>query len=147
MFFNFKYHSIVALFVCSIGFVELLKNSVQYQQNLKASFNISSKKTFGSTRNFHEIFLGRCYNFLNKHQNSNFGILTSSYNCNDIYKAFVAAVAEKSPCNIKIDDYQEFLRLVSHTVPKHLSTLWSGTSSVAHQRKYFVFILRRCLTR
>jgi hypothetical protein len=135
----FKYYLSVVLCLYLFRCVEFLRhNNAGIRQNLKTA---SSKITHGTTKNIHQIFLGRCYNFLNEHQNSKIEIYASNYNCNTIWKSFLNAVANKNPCNIKIDDFQEFLRLVNHKIPQGISTFWSGTSSIAHERMFYLFIL------
>ena len=135
----FKYYLFVVLSLYLFRCVEFLRhNNVRIRQNSKTA---PSKATLGTTKNIHQIFLGRCYNFLNEHPNSKIEISASNYNCNAIWTSFINAVVNKTPCNIKIDDFQEFLRLVNHKIPKGIITFWSGTSSIAHERKFHLFIL------
>ena len=112
-----------------------LKRLVNFNQKAKSEF--FSKKTVGTTKNIQDIFIGRCYNFLNKHQNSHLGIVTSNYNCNTIWSKFFKAIISKKPCNLQVEDFHEFLGLVNHSIPENLSVFWSGTYQLAHECRIY----------
>jgi hypothetical protein len=94
----------------------------------------------GTTRNFEEIFLGRCYYFLNVLHGRDCKIHSLNINCTALLDAFSAAVINKAACDIKIDDFNEFLKLANHPLGVNTTLFWSGTYNPAHARtiNYFV---------
>jgi ADP-ribosyl cyclase 1 len=92
-------------------------------------------KNNGTTKNLKEIFMGRCYSFLNLRQGSNCHIDPKNYNCTKIWQTFEAASTGKTPCNIHVNDYENFLNLVNHSIPVNSTFFYSGTYGVAQDCK------------
>ena len=134
----FKIFLIVILGLNFLGYAELFNHEF-HLQNCKQSLgnNTNSHVTIvplknGTAYNIEEIIKGRCYFYLNLQRNSNCGIVPVNYDCNSIWNAFKNAVIRKSPCDIKIEDFKEFFKLASHSVPSDSSVFWSGTYNSYH---------------
>lgn len=72
----------------------------------------------GSSPYFKEIFIGRCYYFVSILHRENCDIASLNANCTLIYEKFAAAVLNNDPCNINIEDFDEFFKLVYHPIPR-----------------------------
>lgn len=82
----------------------------------------------GTTPNFPEIVLGRCYIYTK--------ILRpelSHKDCRKIGKAFMDAFLYKDPCSSTEQDYLPLLELTNQTVPCNKTLFWSKSSELAHQ--------------
>ena len=88
----------------------------------------------GTTSNIEQIFMGRCYYFINIQQISNCDIIPSDYDCTQIFKSFKTALVGKAPCNVTISDFDDFLKLASHPIAANTSVFWSGTYTPTHDR-------------
>ena len=95
--------------------------------------------TNGTTPSFDQIFLGRCFYFLNIQQNSNCDINPANYDCSAILAAFKSAIVGKDPCSVTISDFNKFLSLASHPIPQNGSLFWSGTAVTAHDCMQILF--------
>ncbi|XP_066242618.1 ADP-ribosyl cyclase/cyclic ADP-ribose hydrolase 1-like [Saccopteryx leptura] len=95
-------------------------------------------KGTGSTSNFSELVLGRCYTYTQvlrpelRHKD-----------CHKIGKAFMNAFLSKDPCGSTEQDYQPLMELTNQSVPCHKTVLWSKSSELAHQ---YTGILRDMFT-
>ena len=95
--------------------------------SLRSSYN-------ATTVGIKEIFIGRCYYFLNVLQKTNCEIDPRNYDCLAIWNEFEKVIIGKEPCSIKIEDFDKFLELVNHPIPESKTLFWSGTYSTAYQR-------------
>lgn len=82
----------------------------------------------GTTRNFKEIFFGRCYYYINYHPKieKKCDFNSSKYNCNEIWQTFY-----KNTIRYKtnLTDYSELLKMTDMEIPENRSIFWSGTYS------------------
>ncbi|CAF0813814.1 unnamed protein product [Brachionus calyciflorus] len=92
-----------------------------------------SNSTLGTTGNFKEIFLGRCFYFLNILHKNNCMIKSANLNCTQIWKEFSNVILNRNPCEIKKEDFDNFLNMTSHFYDTEKAILWSGTDNMAHQ--------------
>lgn len=97
----------------------------------------------GTTPNFKEIFLGRCFYFLNILQKDNCKIDANNYDCGKIFDQLSKTVLNKDPCQITEKDYEAFLSMTYHDIGANNTLFWSGTYNPAHQSKLY---LDSCLT-
>ncbi|KAL7835232.1 hypothetical protein SRHO_G00275790 [Serrasalmus rhombeus] len=65
----------------------------------------------GTTPNLKHIVIGRCYDYITLVKPS------SRYNCEDIWREFEEAVVRRSPCSVRVKDYQRMFRATSQTLP------------------------------
>ncbi|KAF6371504.1 CD38 molecule [Rhinolophus ferrumequinum] len=82
----------------------------------------------GTTPNFPEIVLGRCYTYTKVLRPE-----LSHKDCRKIGKAFMDAFLSKDPCSSTERDYQPLLELTNQTVPCNKTLFWSKSSELAHQ--------------
>lgn len=72
----------------------------------KQKLNWMYKPAKGTTRHLREIFLGRCWDFV---QNKNTNLVDpENINCDVMWASFMKAFAYKNPCEVKKDDYKDF---------------------------------------
>ncbi|XP_072107985.1 ADP-ribosyl cyclase/cyclic ADP-ribose hydrolase 1-like [Mobula birostris] len=90
-----------------------------------ASADSKEWKGKGSTRNLKEIMMGRCFDYL---QNINPSV--GKKDCPKIWENFLNAFSGKDPCNIKMEDYEPFLKLADHDIPVNQSIFWSRTKEL-----------------
>lgn len=111
----------------------------------KISFGgIICNQNNGTTENFKEIVLGRCFHYKNILHKDNCEIYLSDLNCSQIWNEFSKAVIKKNPCQVSIEDFDSFLQLTSHPYPTQKSIFWSGTYKAVHQSNicnFFVYLL------
>lgn len=98
----------------------------------------------GTTQNFQDIFLGRCFNYINLIHQDNCEIKSANLNCSLIWEEFSKVIIKKSPCQVTIQDFDKFVNLTSHPYPNDRSVFWSGTYKPVHKSKlidkiYFSF--------
>jgi hypothetical protein len=113
----------------------LIKRSTEIgisKRSLKAE-NCNKIAYNGTTRNIQQIFLGRCYYFLNILQKDNCLINANDYSCNDIWNEFYNVIKGKEPCSLTIDSFSRLLTLANQTIPPNTSLFWSGTYTPAHE--------------
>ena len=92
----------------------------------------------GTSPYFKEIFIGRCYYYVSNLHKTNCDIASLNANCTLIYEKFATPVLNKDPCNINIEDFDEFFKLVYHPIPRDKSLFWSETFSPAlESESYF----------
>ena len=94
----------------------------------------------GTTKNIESIFKGRCNYFINVQQAFNCDIDPSNYDCEIIWQSFKSIVTTKTPCDLKIQDLDNFLNLVNHNIAPNTSIFWSGTYTPAHECNLFNLI-------
>ena len=94
----------------------------------------------GTTKNIESIFKGRCNYFINVQQAFNCDIDPSNYDCDIIWQSFKSIVTTKTPCDLKIQDLDNFLNLVNHNIAPNTSIFWSGTYTPAHECNLFNLI-------
>lgn len=82
-------------------------------------------KGHGSSKNLKEIMIGRCFDYL-ENVNPSAGVK----DCTKIWDEFLKVFNGKDPCNIKEQDYNNFLRLVEHDIPVSQSIFWSQTREI-----------------
>ncbi|KAK3748636.1 hypothetical protein QZH41_004511 [Actinostola sp. cb2023] len=63
----------------------------------------------GTTPHIREIFLGRCWDFVQN--KANYLVDSKNINCDVLWNSFVKAFANKDPCEVKREDYGEFFSL------------------------------------
>ncbi|XDV47181.1 hypothetical protein PO909_016881 [Leuciscus waleckii] len=66
---------------------------------------------FGTTPNLKQIVIGRCYEYVtlvNPHPR---------YNCEEIWQEFEKAVVRRSPCDVRVKDYQKMFRAITQILP------------------------------
>ena len=85
----------------------------------------------GTTENFRDIFIGRCYNYIEVVQLDNEQFNASKYNCVEIFNEFKRVNVGRNPCDIKVDDYSRFLSLTNEYIAPNTTLLWSGTFTQA----------------
>ncbi len=119
------------MFVASL----LIQTTTQIGPLLK---NSKCRNTYnGTTHNIEQIFLGRCFYFLNILQLSNCNLNDTVYDCNSIWTVFQSVVVGKDPCDLKISDFDDLLKMVDHYIAPNTSLFWSGTYTPAHDSKYY----------
>lgn len=105
---------------------------------LHYSYSCTSKNLDGTTRNLREIFIGRCYEFFHGTHQDKCNINPNRYDCNEIWYKFKEIVIGKDPCEIKMDDFNSFLKSVDHPIKTNSALFWSGTYTPAHEiSKYY----------
>ncbi|XP_032229502.2 ADP-ribosyl cyclase/cyclic ADP-ribose hydrolase [Nematostella vectensis] len=88
------------------------------------------KPSKGTSKHIREIFLGRCWYFV---QQKDSGLVNpESVNCNELWEAFSKAFAYKKPCNVTEEDYRPFFELYREAPIYNKVMLWSGTKDWAH---------------
>jgi hypothetical protein len=92
-----------------------------------------------TTTNLREIFIGRCYYFLNVLHKQTCYIDARNYNCENIWNSFSSAVISKNPCDVKTVDFNTFLNLTYHEIPENRSLFWSGSFSYKSECKLKFF--------
>ena len=126
------------LFISLVISLSLLFNRVE---NIGFKLGDSCKiPSNGTTKNLEGIFRGRCNYFINVQQAFNCDIDPSKYDCDAIWDSFQSIITTKAPCDIKIQDLDNFLKLVNHTIARNTSVFWSGTYTPAHECNLFNFI-------
>ncbi|XP_037389855.1 ADP-ribosyl cyclase/cyclic ADP-ribose hydrolase 1 isoform X2 [Pygocentrus nattereri] len=80
----------------------------------------------GTTPNLKHIVIGRCYDYITLVKPS------SRYNCEDIWREFEEAVVRRSPCSVRVKDYQRMFRATSQTLPCDKLLFWSKTRELMH---------------
>jgi hypothetical protein len=86
----------------------------------------------GTTRQLREIFIGRCFYFINVLQKQSCDFDSTKYNCNSIWDTFYNISKKNTQ---KIADYDPLLALTDQVIPVNTSLFWSGTYTQAHQCK------------
>jgi hypothetical protein len=100
----------------------------------------------GTTANFEQIFLGRCYYFINVLYGNDCSVRSQKINCPNLLAEFNKAVLKKNPCEITIDDFTPFLRSAYHPIAPNSTLFWSGASNPAHACiEYNKFIFKKSL--
>ncbi|XP_059844897.1 ADP-ribosyl cyclase/cyclic ADP-ribose hydrolase 1-like [Hypanus sabinus] len=102
-----------------LGLVLSLMNSAMVSADSK------EWKGKGSTRNLKEIMMGRCFDYLQSVNPS-----AGEKDCPKIWESFLNAFSGKDPCNIKMEDYEPFLKLADHDIPVNQSIFWSRTKDL-----------------
>uniref|UniRef100_A0A8D0P5B3 ADP-ribosyl cyclase/cyclic ADP-ribose hydrolase 1 n=1 Tax=Sus scrofa TaxID=9823 RepID=A0A8D0P5B3_PIG len=82
----------------------------------------------GSTVDFQEIILRRCYTYIRVVQPE-----LGDRDCQKIKKAFTDAFISKDPCSAREEDYDLLMKLGHQTVPCDKTVFWSKTKELAHQ--------------
>ena len=84
----------------------------------------------GTTAMLKEIFIGRCYYYINVLQKTNCQFNSAAYNCNLIWDKFYSISVQNST---RVEDYNELLNMVDMKIPENTSLFWSGTYTQAHE--------------
>jgi hypothetical protein len=82
----------------------------------------------GTTKNLKEIVIGRCHQYFNI-INNDCTVGKDNFDCEHIWDSFRKAVVGKEPCDVKIEDFSEFVKAAEHSIPVNRSMFWSGTYS------------------
>ena len=114
------YSSVLVLILCSISSVHSIGCPITGTNN-------------GTTLNFEQIFLGRCFYFIHVLHATDCDIQAMNISCTELYNQFAAAVLDKDPCDIKMEDFNRFLDLAEHPIGVNLTMFWSGTYTPAHE--------------
>ncbi|XP_069782133.1 ADP-ribosyl cyclase/cyclic ADP-ribose hydrolase 2 isoform X2 [Narcine bancroftii] len=79
----------------------------------------------GSTTNLQQIMMGRCFDYLEIVNPS-----AGKKDCVKIWEEFLKAFSGKDPCNVRKEDYEQFLKLTDHDIPVNQSIFWSRTKDL-----------------
>ncbi|XP_031567079.1 ADP-ribosyl cyclase/cyclic ADP-ribose hydrolase-like isoform X2 [Actinia tenebrosa] len=112
------------------AFVRSKIQKYYYLRSGKQKMSWMYKPTKGTTRHLREIFLGRCWDFV-ENKNANL-VEPENINCDVLLTSFLKAFSYKSPCEVKKEDYRDFF---NHFREKQLIDkvlLWSGTREWTH---------------
>jgi hypothetical protein len=93
------------------------------------------KDSNSSTLNLKEIVLGRCHDFFNTIHKNDCSLDANAYNCTLIWNTFAKIVIGKNPCELKIEDFNEFFKYTDHLISENQSLFWSGAYNPAHESK------------
>ena len=122
----------------------------KYQNKMKHAFNNfllvlilclsinSDATTIGTTPYIKEIFLGKCYYYIEILQVQNINFNSSYYNCSFIWEKFYG-LSKNSSCTI--EDFDEFFKYSDQNIIKSRSVFWSGTYFWANLCKLFTIIV------
>jgi hypothetical protein len=98
----------------------------------------------GTTPDFKQIFIGRCYYFLNILHADDCAIQESNINCTQLYLDYEKVIIGKEACDIHIDDFNDFLNGTNHPIEVDTSVFWSGTYTPAHECNFKIKHIYRC---
>ena len=90
----------------------------------------------GTTNYLEEIIIGRCEEFLYVLHKDDCSFNRTLYDCIDIWSSFKDATVNKTPCEIRISDYDDFLAQTDQKIPENTTLFWSGTYNAAHESSY-----------
>ncbi|EDO32706.1 predicted protein [Nematostella vectensis] len=98
----------------------------------------SGTSNTGTTRNFKDIVLGRCYYYKEFMLDD---VYRSSVNCSSVWLALYDAFAFKDPCSLTFQDYEPYFAAVveGHLLDKSL--FWSGTMKLVHSYASYIDLL------
>ncbi|KAL2085996.1 hypothetical protein ACEWY4_019316 [Coilia grayii] len=80
----------------------------------------------GTTPNLKHIVIGRCYNYITLISAG------SRYDCEGIWREFEEAVVRRTPCSVRMKDYQRMFRATPQTLPCDKLLFWSKTRDLVH---------------
>uniref|UniRef100_A0A672JA84 ADP-ribosyl cyclase/cyclic ADP-ribose hydrolase n=1 Tax=Salarias fasciatus TaxID=181472 RepID=A0A672JA84_SALFA len=80
----------------------------------------------GTTPHIKHIVMGRCYSY------TAFGLLTCSYDCEEIWRRFEEAVVHPTTCNVSVQDYHPMFNLMPQIWPCDKFLFWSKTRPLMH---------------
>ncbi|XP_048588917.1 ADP-ribosyl cyclase/cyclic ADP-ribose hydrolase [Nematostella vectensis] len=102
------------------------------------SISSSGTRNTGTTRNFKDIVLGRCYYYKEFMLDD---VYRSSVNCSSVWLALYDAFAFKDPCSLTFQDYEPYFAAVveGHLLDKSL--FWSGTMKLVHSYASYIDLL------
>lgn len=92
--------------------VKFVEEKIQeyYDQRLNKNKNKwMFKPVEGSTKHLKEIFVGRCWDFLEN--KGKYLENPTKLDCQEMWKAFLKSFAFKEPCDVKFDDYTPFFKM------------------------------------
>ncbi|XP_071949920.1 ADP-ribosyl cyclase/cyclic ADP-ribose hydrolase-like [Antedon mediterranea] len=93
---------------------------------IAAAVNLTGK---GTVPNLREIIIGRCIEYQTGLvvQNDNMDLEElGSKNCTRIWEHFRDSFAYRHPCDVSMEDYDEFLEASKTKIPKNMATYWDG---------------------
>jgi hypothetical protein len=135
---------LIVLFILEIKIKNTihLKNESSFS-SLSSNLNHNNwdGRTNGTTENIREIFLGRCYYFLNILNRDHPFINNFNYDCPIIWQIFKNANIGKNPLKIDIRDYENFLVSVDQFIPTNKSLFWSETVTVPLKCNFLLFFM------
>jgi hypothetical protein len=124
---NFFYSLSVLVFLSNFD-TNHFQIGLERQRRQTQSCNIANVN--GTTLSIKDIFIGRCYYFINVLQKQNCEFDSKKYNCTTIWDSFYT-ISLKNKQNIS--DYDTYLDLVDQKIPANTSLFWSGTYTQAHE--------------
>ncbi|KAK2869890.1 hypothetical protein Q8A67_024282 [Cirrhinus molitorella] len=80
----------------------------------------------GTTPNLKQIVIGRCFEYVT------LANLNHGYNCEEIWQEFEKAVVRRSPCDVRVKDYQKMFQVITQTLPCGKLLFWSKTRDLMH---------------
>lgn len=86
----------------------------------------------GTTPDFEQIILGRCYYFVNVLHKKDCSVRDAKINCTELMNEFNRAILGKEPCEVEISDFDRFLELANHSIGANSTLFWSGAYTTAH---------------
>ena len=92
--------------------VKFVEEKIQeyYDQRLNEDKNRwMFKPVEGTTKHLKEIFIGRCWDFLENR--AKYLENPTKLDCQELWKAFLKSFAFKEPCDVKFDDYTSFFKM------------------------------------
>ncbi|KXJ23028.1 ADP-ribosyl cyclase/cyclic ADP-ribose hydrolase isoform X2 [Exaiptasia diaphana] len=112
------------------GYVRSKIQQYYYLRSGKRKLQWMFKPYKGTTPHIREIFLGRCWDYVqNKHS---FLFNSKNIDCVVLWNSFVKAFANKNPCGLRKRDYAEFFSMIYEKPLYDKVLLWSGTREWAH---------------
>ncbi|XP_072921075.1 ADP-ribosyl cyclase/cyclic ADP-ribose hydrolase 2-like isoform X1 [Hemitrygon akajei] len=95
-----------------------------------ASENEKAKSWQGkaTVHNLKEIIIGKCYNYIRV-----INPTVGEKNCTAIWEAFQNAFVYKDPCNISPTNYETFIKLAFHKIPRNETLFWENTKLLVHR--------------
>ncbi|XP_020662239.1 ADP-ribosyl cyclase/cyclic ADP-ribose hydrolase 1 [Pogona vitticeps] len=82
----------------------------------------------GTDEYFHEIILGRCYNYI-----ATINSELRDTDCLKIWKLLQNAFMYKDPCSVTEEDYKPLMEFARHPIPCNKSLFWSKTNDLVHR--------------
>ena len=92
--------------------VKFVEEKIQeyYDQRLNEDKNRwMFKPVEGTTKHLKEIFIGRCWDFLEN--KAKYLEYPTKLDCQELWKAFLKSFAFKEPCDVKFDSYTSFFKM------------------------------------
>ncbi|XP_064615556.1 ADP-ribosyl cyclase/cyclic ADP-ribose hydrolase-like [Liolophura sinensis] len=95
----------------------------------------SCGQSLGTTKNFEDIFKGRCYDYVEKINPQAF-CGKKNKSCDELWDTFRSAFTNTSSCNTSAYMYSAFINASTHSLPRGKSMFWQGVSGFVHELTY-----------